>query len=378
MTEPYDPTISDWGNKYDVHENQNTHHIDETVAGGAFASIHHKAWHNLGTVWDPAEHDGQLPTSIQLLDFAQCNYPIYKAPVMAQVERRDADGHLIDVEIVQDTVKYALLRDHPSTSKAQILGVVGKDYPTWTPQEILCGFGDALLHLGNPQAATAGALDGGKKVFMAFELPDTIKVGGDDEIKVYMTVDTSFDTSSATFATLTDIRTVCANTLRAGKRAAKNQVRLRKTKNANLAQLQTVKALELVKPYLAVVRDEAEAMLSTKVSNDKFRQIIEAEFGPGEDPSKKAQGQWETLEEQLMGLFIKADTHENARHTAWAGYNAIIEQADWGKTIRGYKAADPLTVATKRFERSFFGNADVDAPKLAARRVFRELAGLSA
>lgn len=377
MTDPtYDPTINDWATDYDVKENPNLHGIDETVAGGAFASIHHKAWHNLGTVWDPAEHEGKLPSSVELLQYAQCDYPIYKTPVMAQVERRNGEGQLVDVEIVQDNRKCALLRDHPSTGKAQILGVVGKDYPTWTPRQILCGFGDALIAYGHPQAATAGALDGGRKVFMAFELPSELKVGGDDTIKFYMTVDTSFDTSAATFATITDIRAVCANTLRAGKRRAKNQVKLRKTKNAKLAELQSVKALELVGPYLDEVRVEAEAMLSTKVSNDLFREIIEREFGPGEDPSKKAQGAWEHLEEQLMALFTKAETQENARHTAWAGYNAIIEQADWHKTIRGYKATDPLTVATKRFERSFFGNRDVDAPKIAARRVFRELAGL--
>jgi phage/plasmid-like protein (TIGR03299 family) len=372
-----DPTFEAWGNSYDVMENKNTHHIDETVTGGAFASIHYKAWHNLGSVWNPAEHNGQLPTSLELLRYAKADYPIYKVPVMAQVERRDAEGQLLDIEIPESQRQYALLRDHPETGRAQILGVVGKDYPTWNPREILCGFGDALLKFGQPQAATAGVLDEGRKVFMAFELPDTIKVGGDDEIKFYMTVDTSFDTSSATFATLTDIRTVCANTLRAGKRTAANQVRLRKTKNANLAELQSVKALELVKPYLTEVKAEAEAMLTTKVSNDLFHEIILREFGPGEEPSKKSQSLWETLEEQLMNLFTKADTHENSRNTAWAGYNTIIEQADWHKTIRGYSSADPLTVATARFERSFFGNEDVDAPKLAARRVFRELAGLS-
>ena len=281
--------------------------------------------------------------------------------------------------MVADTRKCALLRDHPTTGKAQILGVVGKDYPTWTPREILCGFGDALLAHGNPQAATAGALDEGRKVFMAFELPESINVGGlgDEGVKFYMTVDTSFDTSAATFATITDLRTVCANTLRAGKRTARNQVRLRKTKNANLAALQTVKALELVAPYIAEVQAEAEAMVNTKVSNDLFNQIITANFGPGEDASKKAQGQWETLEDQLMFLFTTATTQANVRGTAWAGYNAIVEQADWGKTIRGYKGKSDEDVATARFERSFFGNVDVDAPKIAARRVFRELAGLT-
>jgi len=380
MTEPYDPTIEDWGQNVDVHEKIGMDGIDQSVAGGAFASINHKAWHNFGVVWKPEEHDGKLPTAVELLKYAECDYPIYKVPVTAQVERRDSDGNLVDVEIVEDDRKFPLLRDHPQTKQAQILGVVGKGYPTWTPREILCGFGDALLHLGNPQAATAGALDGGRKVFMCFELPNEIKVGGlaDELVKFYMTVDTTFDTSAATFATITDLRTVCANTLRAGKRRAKNQVKLRKTKNANLAALQSQKALELVGPYLEEVKTEADAMIETKVSNDLFHQIIEANFGPGEDPSKKAQGQWESLEEQLMTLFTKADTHENARNTAWAGYNTIIEQADWHKTIRGYSAADALTVATARFERSFFGNADVDAPKIAARRIFRELAGLPA
>jgi phage/plasmid-like protein (TIGR03299 family) len=377
MTQPIDPTISQWGNTVDPAEAP-CHGIDETVTGGAFASVRDGAWHGLGTVWLPEQHDGRLPTSRELLREAKCDFPIYTNEILAQVERRDSEGLLLDVEIVADNRRVNLLRDHPETGRAQILGQVGKGYPLWTPEEILCGFGDGILQYGEPTVSTCGALDEGRQVFMAFKLPKDIKVGGlsDEMIQLYLVTHTSFDGSTATTARLTSIRTVCRNTLEAGKRVAVSEYRIRKTRNAKLAVIQAQTALGLVAPYLADVQAEADAMITTRITKDQFQAIITKEFGPGEDPSKKAVAAWAPREQKLMELFTTADTQANVRDTAWGAFNAVVEYADWEMNLQGSKGMTDQQVATGKFKRSLFGDPTVVSPKIAARRVFRDLSGL--
>lgn len=383
MTDPnspdYDPTISDWGSDYDVAEGPN-HMIDETVTGGAFASVRDRAWHNLGTVWNPDEHNGRVPNSRELLKLAKCDFPVYNSPIMAQVERRDAAGHLLDVVMTTDNRRVNVLRDHPETGLPQILGQASEGYPLWTPEEILCGFGDGILQHGEPTASTCGALDEGRQVFMSFKLPKEILVGGltDEVINLWLVVHTSFDATTATTARVTPIRAVCKNTILAGARKAVSEYRIRKTRNAKLADIQARTALGLVAPLAEHIKAEADAMLSVRVTNDAFREIIRNEFGPGDDPSKKAETMWETKEAELIRLFATADTQANVRNTAWAGLQAVTEYVDWSMGVRGQKGAGPEELAAAQFRRSVFGDATVTKPKGAAFRVFRELAGLSA
>lgn len=380
MTDPtYDPTISDWGSNYDVAEGPN-HMIDETVTGGAFASVRDKAWHNLGTVWNPDEHDGRLPDSRELLRAAKCDFPIYKAPVVAQVERRDPSGHLLDVEIVEDTRKVNILRDHPETKKPQILGQASEGYPLWTPEEVLCGFGDGILAYGAPTVSTCGALDEGRQVFMSFKLPHDVLVGGltDEAINLWLVVHTSFDGSAATSATITPIRAVCRNTINAGVKEAVSRYAIRKTRNADLAAVQAQTALGLVVPYAEELKSDAEALLETEVTTDAFLKIVRKEWGPGDDASKKAGDAWAEKEAVLVELWATADTQANVRGTAWAGLQAVTEFADWRMGVRGLKGADPQDLATAQFKRSLFGppKGTVGNVKRNASRVFRELAGL--
>jgi phage/plasmid-like protein (TIGR03299 family) len=380
MTSPdYDPTVSDWGSSYDVAEGPN-HMIDETVTGGAFASVRDKAWHNLGTVWNPEDHDGQLPDSRELLKLAHCDFPIYSSPVVAQIERRDPAGHLIDVEIVEDSRKVNILRDHPETGRPQILGQASEGYRLWTPEEILCGFGDGILQYGEPTVSTCGALDEGRQVFMSFKLPKDILVGGltDEAINLWLVVHTSFDGSSATTARITPIRAVCRNTINAGAKKAISEYKIRKTANATLDAKQAETALGLIVPFVEHVQQEADALLSVKLTNNAFRQIMRNEFGPGDEPSPKAEKIWEEKEAELIRLFAVADTQENVRGTAWAGLQAVTEYVDWSMGVKGSKGFSPDELGGAMFKRSVFGSATVDKPKAAALRVFRELAGLSA
>lgn len=368
MTAPYDPTISDWGNKYDVAEGPN-HGIDETVTGGAFASVRDAAWHKLGVVVD------HQVTARELLRLAHCDFPIMRAPVTAELNMPISPGSESYIRrTAVDERRYNICRQHPETGDLQILGQASKDYPLWTPEDVLVGFGDSIIETGAPTVSTCGALDGGRQVFMSFELPQFIKVGGmtDEEIRIWLLVHTSFNQTAPTTASLVTIRSVCRNTIRAGLAASISQMKIKKTKNADLQAAQARTALGLVQPHMDEFQRRADALIETQLTTNAFINIIEKEFGPGEEPSKAAQTLWDDKKGKLVELFTDADTQANCRNTAWAGLNAVGEYVDWMTKVQKGQGDET------RLKRSLFADKSTENPKAAMRRALFALAGLEA
>jgi phage/plasmid-like protein (TIGR03299 family) len=369
----YDPTFKAWGTSYDVAENKLRHGLDETVNGGAFAAVNYGAWHELGTVMD------RQCTALELLRASGNDYPIYRTPVLT--------GELVlslgEIDGVEQTVRYAAVADerntnivriHPETNQLQVLGQASDKYPLWTPRQVLVGFGDAILGTAKPNVSTCGALDGGRRVFMSFELPEEIRVGGmaDESVRLWLTVQTSFDQSTPTGGWISPIRTVCLNTVRAGQRAALSKFSFRKTNNADLQAAQAREALDLVPKFREDFERTTSALVATTLTDAQFIDIIREEFGPGEDAKPNVKTKWDAKEEQLVTLFRNADTHANVRHTAWAGLQAVTQERDWLSKVA---KEDPNPTAT-RFWRSLEGQAIVTNPKDAMLRRMLELAGV--
>lgn len=366
MTAPYDPTISDWGAKYDVAEGPN-HNIDETVTGGAFAAVRDPAWHKLGVVVD------HQVSARELLRLAHCDFPIYQAPIRAELDVPLNPGSALKIKrTAVDDRRYNICRLHPETNNLQILGQASKDYPLWTPEDVLVGFGDSIIETGAPTVSTCGALDSGRQVFMSFELPEHIKVGGmtDEEVRIWLLVHTSFNQSAPTTASLVTIRSVCQNTIRAGLAAKISQLKLKKTKNADLQAAQARTALGLVQPHMEEFQRRADALIETALTTDTFTKIIEKEFGPREDASKTAQTVWDEKKGKLIELFTEAPTQANIKGTAWAGLNAVGEYVDWMTKVKNDQGDET------RFKRSIFAEKSTENPKAAMRRALFEFAGL--
>jgi phage/plasmid-like protein (TIGR03299 family) len=368
----YDPTFKAWGTQYDVAENKLRHGIDETVTGGAFASVNYGAWHSLGVVREQC-------TALELLREGGCDFPIFRTPVFTgplEVSLGEIDGQPMTVQYegVEDQRNTNIVRVHPETNQLQVLGQASKSYPLWTPRDVLVGFGDAILGAAKPNVSTCGALDGGRRVFMSFELPEEIRVGGmsDERVRLWLTVQTSFDQSTPTGGWISPIRTVCLNTVRAGQRAALSKFSIRKTKNADLQAKQAREALDLVPTFREDFERTTGAMVAATLTDDQFIAIINEEFGPREDAKEAVVKKWEAKEEQLVTLFRNADTHANVRNTAWAGLQAVTQERDWFSKVA---KDDPNPIGT-RFWRSLEGQAVVTNPKDAMLRRMLELAGV--
>jgi phage/plasmid-like protein (TIGR03299 family) len=320
------------------------HNIDMTVTGGAFAAVREPGWHMLGvTVKENVK-------ALELLRLAKGDFPILRgaARLDEMVPIDEAGEFTVRYEAV-DSRNTLIYRVHPETGEAQVLGIASPGYPLWTPAQTLVGFGDAILGAGHMRSATAGVLDEGRQVFMSFELPEDIKLGGVDLVKMYLTVSTSFDQSAQTQATISGTRVVCANTLAVANKSAKRSLAFRKTSRADLQAKQAQGALELVPEYTKALTEEAEALLSVKITDAKFTEIVTDLWGPGDDASKRMATLWEARLTQLQDLFATADTQANVRGTGWAAVQAVTEHRDWYSKA---KATDQAGRDAVRFARS--------------------------
>jgi hypothetical protein len=156
-----------------------SHNIDETVTGGAFAAVRQPAWHGLGVTID------QPVKALELLRLANADFPILRGAVRLDetVPLDDSGAFTVRYEAV-DSRNTLIYRIHPETGEAQILGVASKGYPLLTPAQTLIGFGDAIMGPGHMRSATAGVLDEGRQVFMSFELPEDLCLGGGDPARL--------------------------------------------------------------------------------------------------------------------------------------------------------------------------------------------------
>lgn len=327
------------------------HEIDETFGNGAFAAKYYGAWHDLGFV----THDPNV-TAGQLLQLGGCDFPIFSAPCTSTwTDPATGESYTVEDPRTRNT-----LRLHPETGMPEILGQGGPKFQLWDPREVLVGFGDAIMGLGQPTVSTCGALDGGRKVFMSFEMPQEILVGGDydEKVKLWLIVDTSFDQSTKTSARISAIRPVCANTLRLGAQQAMAEYTVKRTAKAVLDD--AAAALKLFPKYMEHFQQRADALIERSLTDNAFLEIIRKEFGPKEGALPVHLATWQKKEDRLMELFTTAETQENARGTMWAGYNAVAEFACWE---RGVKVADGQTQTGVLFERAIGGDkAAVNAP----------------
>jgi len=132
------------------------------------------------------------------------------------------------------------------------------------------------------------------------------------------------------------IRYACSNVLNSVHSGMSGLVRIRHTSGAQKQMVaQAREALDISFKYLETFQEEANRLINTTMTQSRFEEIIEAEFGADEDAGKAAITRSEKRLDELNGLFADALTQEGIRETAWAGYNALTEWADHYSPARG-------------------------------------------
>lgn len=299
------------------------HNLDITNGQASFVSARVDAWHQLGTV---------LPDTFTAED-AMLHGHLGGWNLRKQALFTEAGGKKLVIPN-----QFAVVRDNPIMKKVvDVLGVVGNAY-TIIQNEQLAGLLNALVDEAGAHFETAGAIDGGRKVFITMKLPSNIKIGGVDRVDTYIAIMTSHDGSTSTQIMVTPIRVVCENTLNMAFGGGKNSgvYRVRHTVGAEKILIQQAReALDFTFDYLDGFQEQAEQLINTTLTQGQFEEIIARNFGAPDDAPLSTITRTENKLDQMAQLFSDALTQDGVRNTAWAGLNALTEWYDHFSPVRG-------------------------------------------
>ena len=298
------------------------HDLDETDGQTSFVSAVEDAWHALGTTLDSTF------TAEQAMEFGKLGkWNVRKLPLYTVTE----DGRTLPVP-----GRYATVRDNPiRKGQIDVLGDVGEGY-TIIQNEYNCELLNQLVDQSGAHFETAGALDGGRKVFVSMKLPSHMMIGGVDRVDTYIAAVNSHDGSSAYTVMVTPVRPVCRNTLNLAFQLARGIYRVRHTSGAKrLMEQEARNALGMTFKYLDKFQAEAEEMIQKTLTQQRFEQIIAKEFGAPENAAPATVTRCDNKLDEMARLFADASTQAGIRNTAWAGLNAMTEWFDHLAPVRG-------------------------------------------
>jgi phage/plasmid-like protein (TIGR03299 family) len=299
------------------------HEIDSSTGVPAIAYVGEKPWHGLGE---------KLPEDQPIeawLNAARLEWELERLPVQ----------YLVDGSLWTMDDRYVLARSDTHAA----LSVVSGDYHIVQPKEVLEFYRD-LVGLYGYRLDTAGALDGGRKVWALAQtgMTDTVDERKEDRVGAYLLLATSCDKTLATTAAFTSIRVVCQNTLFFAMEDIKTERRSQVKVPHNLRFDAGVvkKRLGLRDKawsgFIAKVRQMASRSMKADEASSFFEDLLVQKSCTA--LSTKAQSEHGTI----MGLFRSAPGQNlsSTKETLWGAVNAVTYYADHVRSGAGIDRLD--------------------------------------
>lgn len=298
------------------------HEIDSSTGKPAIAYVGERPWHGLGE---------RLPAGAPIetwLRAARLDWELKRLPVQYLV-----DGTLRTMED-----RFVLVR---SDTRAA-LSVVSGDYRVVQPKEVLEFYRELMKNYGY-ELETAGALDGGRKVWALARtgFTDAADGGRKDELGAYVLLATSCDKSLATTAAFTSIRVVCQNTLFFAIEDVHSQRRphVKVPHHLRFDAHDVQEKLGLIDKAWAEFIARVRKMTGRPMKVDEASSFFQNLLLKKKDKalSTKAQSEHDTI----LALFESAPGQElnSAKETLWGAVNAVSYYVDH---VRKTTAGDRL------------------------------------
>ena len=273
--------------------------------------VREKPWHGLGTRVETA------PTSIDALVLAGLDWTVEQKNVYAE------DGSLIPGYKVNTR----------STDNAA-LGIVSDRYKVVQNEEAF-QFTDDLLGKGVTYE-TAGALQGGRKVWMLARMPHRYIIAG-DEIAPYLVVMNSHDGSSGIKVAMTPIRVVCQNTLNLALNSAKRIWTTKHTENVMLRVHEAEETLGLAEKYMSELGRGIDTLSQIKLPDRKIMELMQEFFPVTADmPEVQRKNNLRLLEDMKMRYWDAPDLSSVGKN-GYRFVNAVSDFATHSNPIRKTK-----------------------------------------
>lgn len=293
------------------------HEIDMSNDRANMAYVGDKPWHGLGN----SLTDG-APLEVWQKE-AGMDWAVAESEL---IYRHPEAGDLVFPD------RRVLYRDDTNAA----LGVVSDDYNIVHPKQIIEFFRD-LTEAHGFKMETAGCLFGGRKFWALAKAGESFTLMGEDEVKPYLLLATSCDSSMSTCAHFTSVRVVCNNTLRMsiGTNGKGAQIKV-----PHMAQFDA----DSVKGQLGIVTkawelfiDNANILANLKLDRETAIQVVADEL---KARVAKADGTLMTQDEVLENNRVlrrvielydgasKGNSFKSSHGTAWGLVNAVTEYFD--------------------------------------------------
>ena len=215
--------------------------------------VREKPWHGLGT------EVSEAPASLDALIYAGLDWRVEQKEVYTE-DGTPIPGYKVNVRST----------DHAA------LGIVSDRYKV-VQNEDAFQFTNDLLGEGVTYE-TAGALQGGRKVWLLARMPQRYVIAG-DEITPYMVFMNSHDGSSGVKVAMTPIRVVCQNTLNLALDSAKRIWAAKHTENILNRIHEARETLLLAEAYMGELGRGIDELSRIKLSDRKAMELMQ-EFFP--------------------------------------------------------------------------------------------------
>ncbi len=219
------------------------------------------------------------------------------------------------------------------------LGSVGAQYRTI--QNIYpFQFVDTLLEAqSGAHYETAGALGNGERIWCCARVPFDFEIGGTgDKHRTFLMFTTSHDGSESVVCKLTDVRTVCENTLLMGLRDYQDSmVKIRHTKNAEVKLDQARMAMQGVQQNVRSLQEKLTELAKRRMTKASMTAILDRIFPKKEDgEEKKLSGRRENIFTEILEMYDDNDHNAfpQTRGTAYNLLNAYTNYVDHKRTVR--------------------------------------------
>ena len=211
-------------------------------------SVREKPWHGLGTIVEGA------PSSEDALRLAGLDWKVEQRDLFIKSGR--VEGYKANVRSTDNSV----------------LGVVTDRYKIVQNDEAFA-FTDNLLGEG-VKYETAGALQGGKKVWLLARLPREYIISG-ERISPYLVFSNTHDGSGAVRVAVTPIRVVCNNTLNLALNTASRSFSMVHTGDIKGKINEAKQTLFMADIYMEELGKEFEHMRRQKITDKQVKEYIE-------------------------------------------------------------------------------------------------------
>ncbi|MFD4559060.1 DUF932 domain-containing protein [Streptomyces sp. NPDC058469] len=308
------------------------------------------AWHTLGNVIPGGTSDID-----KVLELGGIDYQVESVPAQ----------YPWNGETRVDTTLHHTVRTDTGAS----LGVVRNGYEIIQNRRAF----EFLQELANDDEAiweSAGALRGGKKVFVAMRLPQHVTVDADginDSIIPFIVAINSHDGSSSFQVVATPWRPVCGNTERLAVEHAFTRWSIRHTRKATDRIKEARRTLGLSIKYYDRLADEETALARTDLAINEFNELIDSLWEPDDTATPRSTRTREARRDRLHALL--AEETERTGRTAYAAERAVTDYLDHYAPIRpsaasGLKGNKPAARGLRLLE-----GTDDDVKSTAHRRL---------